>query len=1504
MSQKICPNCRKINEEKDGIKCIYCGSDLDIDKFIQSKTLKKGLLSKIKSKFITTKKDKTNAEIKEFILLNQEYNNYKSDLIELKSKKINEKEAETFKDKYTKHITKLESFEYLEEIKKDEDLNKNLNELNSIQKFFKNYDKEIKEANKTQKKIESYLEKITEFNNYFNELLNNKQKISNNTKDEIILKNKIVYEFFDRKEIEELNLSKDSKEKINKFKKEFKNIDKTINEINDKINLKILEDKINSYDKNAKEFNNELNGLLNSEFYITFKQKEDLKEEYEFLYNLIKRNQNKNISLKTELKTFLNNYDTIDSTIKSRNEKYVNNELIKHNDLFDNINGLSLDKNQRLAVVTNDLSEQIIAGAGCGKTLTVTGKVKYLIERKGIKPSEILCISYSNASVNDLKKKLPNGIKTKTFHSLGRSILRENNKPSIPQEDILEDFIKIYFRDNVINNKKLCDKILKFYAYYLYKHINEDKLSSLGELYDMEEGRDFKTLRQLYGAEKDKITLDNIKVKSLEELVIANFFFMHQINYTYEKTYTCKNKDYDNQKKFISYLLYEDIEVDKVPITDSNIITELGQKIMNYFNIKRKETLNDYHPDFYLEDYEIYLEHFGVNRNCDARWLNQKESQKYKDGIKWKRNLHKEKGTKLLETYSYYMSENRLLSRLEEKLIAENVTVKEIDYEYLFKKINERDDVKKYNDFINLIQRFIELFKGNNHTLEDFNKFREINEKTAFKFNKERNKLFIDIVEDIYIGYENHLRKNKKIDFNDMINNATALIKEGKTRKKYKYIIVDEYQDTSHTRYQLLKALQDHLTAKICVVGDDWQSIYRFSGCDVGLFNKFENYFENPIKLKIETTYRNSQELIDISGDFIKKNPNQINKSLKSNKESKEKPVKIAYYNTRDRKEKIKILEYVVNKISENSKNILILGRHKFDIDKYLKSKYNPKSPFAKLKNNSKIDYQHNPQLNIKYSTVHASKGLEEDNVIIINLENKTLGFPNQKIDDSILDFVINDSDQYKFGEERRLFYVALTRTKNNVYLLTPEDNKSQFVKELEENKELLEIIPKEKMLGESLSKENVEEFMKNKRIYSIPTELKCPICKTGELTLVLLNKGTKRLIKFFACSHDRCKFDSSFYSSDFEFIDEIEICPKCNKGIIQVFEGQNGPYGKCNNQKCGKTHKFSAEKLERINKIIQKKEDKIKFKTIKTELKCPKCNKGTITLAINPKNKNKIFKCSNSSCNWRTNKIRINNKDLKYVKLCDNDCEGLLIPQKSHNGNKVLKCTNFNKGCRNTCNINDNEPQDKFYQEQAKENLLCNLENLDISKEENIFLSETSRISNAQYKEVKKALETNKIISNSQNYKDKENLKNLISKELSILKDPDVILDKENLKNLANLFKNCPNFKDDRDFSVNSPEDLVNDYPYDEVNEKYKLIEKGKELEKNNTDEEGFLKVKEFYESLIDNYYFKIDYYPYRRLGIINLKSIVKIFLISTTSLIRIYIVLCIKLYGLKIKF
>ena len=156
--------------------------------------------------------------------------------------------------------------------------------------------------------------------------------------------------------------------------------------------------------------------------------------------------------------------------------------------------------------------------------------------------------------------------------------------------------------------------------------------------------------------------------------------------------------------------------------------------------------------------------------------------------------------------------------------------------------MTERDDVKKFNDFMKLIVGFIELFKGNNYTVDKFEEFREENKSEENEFTKKRNELFLDITEDVFVSYENYLKSNEKIDFNDMINHATALVNQGKLNKKYRYLIVDEYQDTSYTRYDLLKAIQDQTSAKVSVMGDDWQSIYRFSGCDVSLFKDFDKF--------------------------------------------------------------------------------------------------------------------------------------------------------------------------------------------------------------------------------------------------------------------------------------------------------------------------------------------------------------------------------------------------------------------------------------------------------------------------------------------------------------------------------------------------------------------------------------------------------------------------------------------------------------------------------------
>lgn len=318
------------------------------------------------------------------------------------------------------------------------------------------------------------------------------------------------------------------------------------------------------------------------------------------------------------------------------------------------------------------------------------------------------------------------------------------------------------------------------------------------------------------------------------------------------------------------------------------------------------------------------------------------------------------------------------------------------------------------NELINLkklIIMFINLYKTNNYNLESFLKMK-------------KHKDILRIIIDIYLLYEEELSSTNSIDFNDMIKLAINFVKNNEI-KKYKYIIVDEYQDTSYIRYLLLKEIIKKTGAKIICVGDDYQSIYRFNGCDLDMFLNFKKYFGYTKVLKINNTYRNSQELINVAGSFIMKNKRQLYKKLKSSKSIK-KPIKIMYG---------KKLNVLLEKVTKKYNKILILGRNNFDINQYFK-----------LDNDG---YFHYNNVKIKYMTIHASKGLEEECVVIINLSDDIHGIPNKIINDDILKYVNKSYDKFPYEEERRLFYVALTRTKNDVFLLIDRYNKSIFIEEL-----------------------------------------------------------------------------------------------------------------------------------------------------------------------------------------------------------------------------------------------------------------------------------------------------------------------------------------------------------------------------------------------------------------------------------------------------------------------
>lgn len=474
---------------------------------------------------------------------------------------------------------------------------------------------------------------------------------------------------------------------------------------------------------------------------------------------------------------------------------------------------------------------------------------------------------------------------------------------------------------------------------------------------------------------------------------------------------------------------------------------------------------------------------------------------------------------------------------LRDKLLFNNLNV--LFFSYL--DILEDKNVNIKN-FVNLICRFICNFKTNGYDINNFNSM--INNTT-----NERTKLFLKITKTCYIRYQNYLNKNNLIDFEDMINESTYVLKNKNVKLNYKYIIVDEYQDISRQRFDLVKELSNVCNAKIMAVGDDWQSIYAFSGSDINLFTSFQEKMGHAKLLKIINTYRNSQEIIDIAGNFIQKNTLQIKKRLKSPKSITE-PIIIYTYSLKKNNSNIQyahtlekaLLQIITYNIEENKKedsSILLLGRYNFDINKLIETNL-----FNKV--NDKIISKKYPLLNITFMSAHSSKGLGFDNVIIINCMNDTYGFPSKLEDDPILSKVIKVDTSISYAEERRLFYVAMTRTKNRVYFITPEEKPSEFLLEIKHDYKNV------KLIG-SWNNNIINNKLKN---------IKCPLCNYK----LQFKYSNKLKLKLYICTNTNCDFITNLYN--FKKL-SIKKCNKCQDGYLIVKKSfYNNYFLECTNYK------------------------------------------------------------------------------------------------------------------------------------------------------------------------------------------------------------------------------------------------------------------------------------------------------------------------------------------------
>ena len=690
---------------------------------------------------------------------------------------------------------------------------------------------------------------------------------------------------------------------------------------------------------------------------------------------------------------------------KINNEEFVKKQLRDYAGYFDTVLPYPLDAQQREAVVSLEDNVLVISSAGSGKTMTTVGKVRYLIDVQKVDPSKILLITFTHKASESLSERLgEKNLKCGTFHKLALEIIGEatGEKPTIVPQDFSVQVYHRLFDNNPTFHRAIADYIIRA----RYKMKDQFEYSSM-EAYMLD--------RKKYGVQAYYKDMDGRAVfcKSDEESQICDFLGSRGVMFRYEEKY-------------------------EYPTTDSEY--------------------RQYCPDFsiYYKDSDgnmrrIYLEHFAVNEHGRCpQWFTMEEENKYKEGIRWKRDLHRDKGTVLLETSSAEFHRGDVFTKLASKLNSFGITFTSAGSDKMSRELARQEE-----SILGMLKSFNFLLKSKDTTMSAV--------AAQAALSKDRVTLN-EIVAPFVNEYRKMEEERGEIDFTDAIIRATELCDNGH-RPDYDYILVDEFQDISLDRYRFLQSLRrkEPLTKLFCV-GDDWQSIYRFAGSDMALFKSFSKYFGYTKTCRMETTYRFGEPVIAASSKFILANPEQASKNVRPFRPDAE--TQLDFISTDRSNDVAETVKWILGSVPAD-KEVILLGRYSLDV-KALEGSDMVVHP---IKDRAYVTYAGR---RMDFMTVHQSKGLEADYVILLNCNGGTFGFPSNIADSPILEYVLSEPDQYEYSEERRIFYVGITRAKKHTWVLYDMNNPSPFVKEFVPTLE---------------SKEEVEQ---------IPVDERCPKCHCG----------------------------------------------------------------------------------------------------------------------------------------------------------------------------------------------------------------------------------------------------------------------------------------------------------------------------------------------------------------------------------------------------------------------
>lgn len=677
------------------------------------------------------------------------------------------------------------------------------------------------------------------------------------------------------------------------------------------------------------------------------------------------------------------------------NEAFVASELSRYRCFFDDLDGRSLSLQQREACIRLEDNNLLVASAGSGKSATMVGKVAYILDKQLCRPEEILVLAFNKSAADELKERIARQLgvdggdlqcRVTTFHALGRSIIEEvEGRP--PQ---LANWVEHPAGEAKVI-EELIDELMQadpdFARLWVNLLVLHPTAAAIEEVFDTERDQQRYLTARRQNETATIGTLARIYVKSLQEQIIANWLWLHSVPFQYER---------------------------QVPIQGED------------------GSVRHVHPDFYYPATGTIHEHLAINADGTSPFPN------YVAHSNAKMAAYQSAGLDVFATTSAQASNDTLTTELEAQLVQRGIALERRSYKAIVQSL-EPVVIKHYHK---LIAVCIKHIRASHLTLD------MLTGRAGALKDPVRARQFAQTIFKITEAYSRRLDDTNRIDFDSMIANATRHVTSTRYQSPYAFILVDEFQDISEPRANLIKALKNQKAfSRIFAVGDDWQSIYRFAGSDISIFTEFEEQFGAGWVGRLEQTYRCNQLIADTSAAFVQRNPAQLRKSVKSTRPAIPRSIRVipvestagkADFGTACRR-LLKRLDAFLGSIAGQWRSA---ERQKLKV--MVLWRYNQLDPFA----GNRLRYEHIEVVGLSF---HRSKGLEADYTILLDISEGDYGVPSRIEEDELLNLVMPRPEAYEYAEERRLFYVALTRASRGVFLLTNSREPSRYIRELSE---------------------------------------------------------------------------------------------------------------------------------------------------------------------------------------------------------------------------------------------------------------------------------------------------------------------------------------------------------------------------------------------------------------------------------------------------------------------